>query len=327
MTGMRVVVTGGAGYIGSHVCKELARAGLQPIAIDNLERGHAWAVKWGPLVTLDLLDTAALTDALAAAKPAAVLHFAAYAYIHESVLEPRAYYRNNVGGTLSLLEAMARAGCDTLVFSSTCATYGIPPRLPVDEDQPQMPINPYGRSKLMVEQILEEEARARGLRYVALRYFNAAGADPDGEIGEVHIPEPHLIPSVLQAAAGLRPAVDILGGDYDTPDGTCIRDYIHVSDLADAHLRALRWLLDGNGSRCFNLGNGAGFSVRQVIDTARAVTGLDIPVTVKPRRPGDPPNLVGDAARAIRDLGWAPRRPGLEQQVEDAWRWLRQFHL
>lgn len=316
-----ILVTGGAGYIGSHVCKALHAAGFTPVCFDNLSRGHAHAVRWGPLQVGDILDGAALDTAFRTHRPAAVLHFAALAYIHESTVQPLDYYRVNVGGTVSLLEAMRRAGCDKLVFSSTCATYGPQAAQPIREGQAQNPINPYGRSKLFVEQILADADQAHGIRSVVLRYFNAAGADPGGEIGEEHDPEPHLLPLVLLTAAGKRPVLDILGDDYPTPDGTCVRDYVHVCDLADAHVLALQRLLAGGMSDRYNLGNGRGTSVREMVEAARHITGRPIPVRVGPRRAGDPPILVADAAKAQAELGWQPVRTDLDVQIRDAWRW------
>jgi len=316
-----VLVTGGAGYIGSHACKALALAGFVPVTYDNLVFGHRSAVRWGPLVHGDILDRAALDAALRAWQPVAVMHFAAFAYVGESVTHPGKYYRNNVAGSLTLLEAMRDAGVGQLVFSSTCATYGVPQAMPIAEDHPQSPINPYGASKLMVERMLRDFDVAHGLRSISLRYFNAAGADPERETGEHHDPETHLIPLVLDAAAGVRPDVTVFGDTYPTPDGTCIRDYIHVGDLAQAHVLALQALLAGAATTAYNLGNGQGFSVRQVIDAARAVTGLAVPVRMGPRRAGDPPELVGDASRIRTELGWAPRHAELADIVGTAWRW------
>lgn len=316
----RILVTGGAGYIGSHACKALAASGFTPVCYDNLSRGHAHAVKWGPLVQGDLLDPQAVDRVMAEVQPSAVLHFAAYAYVGESVAEPTTYYRNNFSGTLNLLDAMHRHGVDRLVFSSTCATYGLPEKLPLIETHPQRPINPYGASKLMVEQALADCAVARGLRAISLRYFNAAGADEACDIGEEHEPETHLIPLVLAAARDNRP-VTVHGDDYDTPDGTCIRDYIHVSDLADAHILALGSLIDGAPSTSYNLGNGRGYSVREVISAAERVTGLSIATRVGSRRAGDPPVLVGDATKFIRDLGWKIQRPDIGAIIRSAWRW------
>jgi UDP-arabinose 4-epimerase len=316
-----ILVTGGAGYIGSHACKALAAAGYCPVVYDNLVHGHRWAVHWGPFVQGDILDAAALDAAISAYRPVAVMHFAAYCYVGESVREPAKYYHNNVLGSLSLLDAMRRHAIEQFIFSSSCATYGIPQRIPITEDQPQQPVNPYGATKRMVEWVLEDYAAAYRIRSVMLRYFNAAGADPQGEIGEDHDPETHLIPLVLQAAAGHQPSVTVYGDDYPTADGTCIRDYIHVTDLADAHLRALVALEQGMPTMAFNLGNGQGFSVRQVIDAVRCITGRPIPVEIGPRRPGDPPVLVGDASRITAELGWQPRFPELDAIVETAWRW------
>ena len=316
-----VLVTGGAGYIGSHACKALARAGFTPIAYDSLKHGHAEAVRWGPLEQGDLSDRARLDAVIAQHRPVAAMHFAAYAYVGESMTDPGKYYRNNVGGSLNLLEALRDHGIKACVFSSTCATYGVPQRLPLTEDHPQQPINPYGASKLMVERMLADFDTAHGLRSMSLRYFNAAGADPDGESGEDHDPETHLIPLVLDAAAGRRPCITVFGTDYPTPDGTCIRDYIHVSDLADAHVLALRALLEGAATTAYNLGNGMGFSVREVIDAARRVTGRDIAITEGERRPGDPAVLVGDASRIRSELGWSPRLADLDTIIATAWHW------
>ncbi|MDG5497377.1 UDP-glucose 4-epimerase GalE [Niveispirillum sp. BGYR6] len=319
-----VLVTGGAGYVGSHACKALAAAGFTPVTFDNLERGKRDAVRWGPLVVGDLADRAALDAAFAQYQPVAVLHFAAYTYVGESVEQPLRYYRNNTMGTLTLLDAMAAAGVDRLVFSSTAATYGVPQSVPIPESHPQQPVNPYGMSKLMVERIILDTAAASSLRAVMLRYFNAAAADPDGEIGENHDPETHLIPLVLDAVRGRIPHLTINGDDYDTPDGTCIRDYIHVTDLADAHVRALRYLMDGGSTVALNLGNGTGFSIQQVIEAAERVTGQAVPVTFGARRPGDPSVLVGDPTRARQLLGWHPQRSDLDTQIADAWRWRKE---
>ena len=318
-----ILVTGGAGYIGSHAAKALARAGYEPVTYDNLGRGHRAAVRWGPLVEGDLADRALLVDALRRHKVAAVMHFAAFAYVGESVSEPELYFRNNVANSLTLLEAMGEAGVRHMVFSSTCATYGLPDKMPIAEDAPQRPVNPYGESKLMIERMLHWLGPARGLTHAALRYFNAAGADPEGEIGEDHDPETHLIPLVLLTAQGRRAAIDIYGTDYPTPDGSAIRDYIHVQDLADAHVLALAHLLKGGGSLALNLGTGEGHSVRAVIDAAERVTGRTIARRETARRPGDPPTLVADARKAKATLGWTPRLSGLDDIIASAWAWLR----
>jgi UDP-arabinose 4-epimerase len=318
-----VLVTGGAGYIGSHTCKALHRAGYTPVTYDDLCRGHAGAVRWGPLEVGALQDAGRLHEVLAAHRPAAVLHFAALAYVGESMAEPGRYYDNNVGGTVALLEAMRHAGIEQLVFSSTCATFGVPSGGAIDDDHPQDPINPYGASKLMVERILRDYGTIHGLRSVSLRYFNAAGADPDGELGERHDPETHLLPLALAAAAGDRDAVEVYGDDYPTPDGSCVRDYVHVSDLADAHVRALAHLQAGGASTACNLGTGAGSSVIEVIEQVQATTGRPVPVRRSPRRPGDPPTLVAAVDRATSLLGWVPTRSSLATIVDDAWRWYR----
>jgi UDP-arabinose 4-epimerase len=317
----RVLLVGGAGYIGAHTAKYLSRQGYLPVVYDDLSRGHREFVKWGPLEVGDIADGARLDEVLARHAPVAVLHFAAFAYVGESVTDPGRYYRNNVAGTLSLLEAMRARGVQVLVFSSTCATYGIPTKVPLVEESPQLPINPYGRSKLMVEQILADYGAAYGFKSMCLRYFNAAGADPDGEVGEDHDPEPHLIPLVLAVAAGRRPSLDIYGSDYPTRDGTCVRDYIHVTDLAQAHALGLRHLLAGGPSINLNLGNGTGYSVREVIGAAEAVTGRKIAVSYLPRRPGDPPELVGSADRARSLLGWQPEFGSLDSIIRTAWSW------
>lgn len=318
---MNILVTGGAGYIGSHACKVLALAGYTPISYDNLVHGHRWAAKWGHFEKGDIADRARLNMVIAKYQPAAVIHFAAYAYVGESVRDPGKYYRNNVAGTLTLLEAMRDQGIDKLIFSSTCATYGIPERVQIDEDHPQRPINPYGASKLMIERMLRDFDVAYGLRSISLRYFNAAGADPDGETGEAHDPETHLIPLVLDAVIRKRSSVTVFGDDYNTPDGTCIRDYIHVSDLADAHVLALKALEDGAQTTAYNLGNGQGFSVKEVIETAESVSGKTVPVLIGPRRPGDPARLVGDSTKIRSELGWDPRYKDLHLILATAWDW------
>jgi len=318
---MNVLVTGGAGYIGSHACKALAQSGYQPVVYDNLVYGHVSAVKWGAFEKGDINDRQQLDRVIKKYKTAAIMHFAAYAYVGESMTNPAKYYQNNVAGTLTLLESARDAGIDKFIFSSTCATYGVPKEVPISEDHAQLPINPYGRSKLMIEQILQDFDVAHGLGSVSLRYFNAAGADPEGEVGEDHDPETHLIPLVLDAALGRRPNITIFGDDYETPDGTCIRDYIHVTDLVNAHVKALHYLEQGGSTTAYNLGNGEGFSVREVIDSACQVTGQDIQVIMGARRAGDPPQLVGDAQRIQEELGWKPEYTNLEDIVGTAWGW------
>ena len=318
---MNVLVTGGAGYIGSHTCKHLAASGHTPVVVDDLSQGHEWAVKWGPFERGSLGDPARLADVLAAHRVDAVIHFAASALVGESMTDPGKYFRNNTLATFNLIEAMRAAGVGTLVFSSTCATYGDPVRVPIDEDHPQAPVNPYGESKLMVEKMLRWYGHCHGLRWMALRYFNAAGADPDGEIGEDHNPESHLIPLVIGGTLGIGRPVKMFGTDYPTPDGTAIRDYIHVADLADAHLRAIESLNGGARSQAINLGTGVGHSVRQVIDTVGQVSGRHVPFDIAPRRAGDPPELVADPSRARAVLGWTPRYGRLETIVDHAWKW------
>jgi UDP-glucose-4-epimerase GalE len=319
--GDAVIVTGGAGYIGSHTCKALARAGFTPITYDSLARGHDWAVRWGPLERGDVVDKASLAAVFDRYRPVAVVHFAGLIYVGESVKEPLLYYHHNVGGTLALLEAMQAAGVRHLVFSSSAAVYGVPAQAPIDEDAELRPINPYGASKHMAERLVADSAAAWPLSWTALRYFNAAGADPEGELGEAHDPEPHLVPRALAAAAGDLPQFEIFGDDYDTPDGTCIRDYIHVADLAEAHVAALRYLLSGKPSQPINIGTGRGYSVREVIDTVKRVTGRDFPCPIGQRRPGDPARLVAAAGRAAELLGLTCRYPALADIVDHAWSW------
>jgi UDP-glucose-4-epimerase GalE len=318
---MRVLVTGGAGYIGSHAAKELSRQGFQPVVFDNLSEGHRWAVQWGPLVEAGLSSREAITAALRDHRIEAVIHFAASAYVGDSMRDPIGYFRNNVIHSLQLLEAMHHCGVGILVYSSTCATYGDPETLPLREDHPQRPVSPYGESKLFVEKALRWHTEAYGLRWAALRYFNASGADPEGEIGESHRIETHLIPLVIEAGLGSRPQVEIFGTDYPTSDGTAVRDYVHVSDLAEAHVRALRYLQEGGVSTAVNLGVGRGYSVREVITCVEQVGGVSVPVKLGPRRAGDPPVLVADPARARAVLGWQPRFDNLKAIVETAWRW------
>ncbi len=318
---MKILVTGGAGYIGAHAVRELKKAGYEVVIFDNLIYGHRELAQGEPLIVGELENTALLRDVFAEHRFKAVMHFAAFAYVGESVENPAKYYRNNVAATLNLLEVMREAKVNQFIFSSTCATYGEPKEVPIPETHPQQPINPYGASKLMVERILQDYSKAFGLKYVALRYFNAAGADESGEIGEDHNPETHLIPLVLDAALGRRKHITIYGTDYDTPDGTCIRDYIHVTDLAVAHVLGLKYLEKGGVSDVFNLGNGNGFSVREVIKTARQVTGKEIPVVEGARRAGDPARLIGSAEKAKQILGWKPKFNQLETIIATAWKW------
>jgi UDP-arabinose 4-epimerase len=326
MTTTTILVTGGAGYIGSHACKALARAGYEPVVYDNLGRGHRASVRWGPLVEGELADHERLVATMRRFRAEAVMHFAAFAYVGESVAKPELYFRNNVANSLTLLEAMGAAEIRDIVFSSTCATYGVPERMPIAEDTPQRPVNPYGESKLMIERMLHWLGEARGMRHAALRYFNAAGADPEGEIGEDHEPETHLVPLVLLTALGRRDAVEIFGTDYPTPDGTAIRDYIHVQDLAEAHVLALAHLRRDGPSLALNLGTGVGHSVRDVIAAAERVTGRAIARREAPRRAGDPPVLVADARKAGTVLGWAPRLSGLDTIIAGAWAWHKSAH-
>src|SRR5882724_1936237 len=317
-----ILVAGGAGFIGSHVCKRLASVGFQPIVLDNLSRGYKSAVKWGPLEVGDIADRARVREVLDQYHPIAVMHFSAFINVGESVTNPLLYYSNNAGSTAIFLQSIVEHGILPFVFSSTAAVYGLPDAVPIDEDHPHRPINPYGSSKLHVEHMLEDVNKAHDLPWVALRYFNAAGSDPDGEIGEQHDPETHLIPLVLRAALTGSP-VSIYGDDYDTSDGTCIRDYVHVNDLADAHILALKYLL-GDGKSCsMNLANSRGFSVKEVIAAAERVCGRPIAVKLAPRRPGDPAILIGKTERAKALLGWSPARSDLELQVRDAWNWFR----
>jgi len=318
---MHVLVCGGAGYIGSHMAKWLAARDVAVTVLDNLSTGHREAVRWGELVQADLLDPAALERAIAGRRYDAVMHFCARSLVGESMTRPYDYYANNVSGTLNLLRAMQRHGVERLVFSSTAAVFGQPVSDRIDEDHPKAPINPYGASKLMVERMLADAHAAYGLRSVALRYFNAAGASPDGDIGEAHTPETHLIPNVLRAALGTGPALKVFGDDYATADGTCVRDYVHVDDLAQAHLLALAYMDRQPGAHTFNLGNGQGFSVREVIAAAQQVTGRPVPHEIAPRRAGDPAVLVASSDKARRELGWAPQYTELAPIIESAWRW------
>ncbi|WP_417278637.1 UDP-glucose 4-epimerase GalE [Celeribacter sp.] len=321
-----VIVTGGAGYIGSHACKALRAAGYEPVTFDNLSTGWEDAVKFGPFEKGDLLDRARLDGVFAKYDPVAVMHFAAFSQVGESMKDPGKYWRNNVIGSLTLIEAAVAAGCMNFVFSSTCATYGDQDNVVLDEDSVQLPINSYGASKRAIEDILENFEQGFGLNSVIFRYFNVAGGDPDAEVGEFHQPETHLIPLMLDAIAGKRDALTIFGTDYDTPDGTCIRDYVHVCDLVDAHVLGLKWLEEGKGSRVFNLGTGKGFSVREVIDHSRAVTNMDVPYVEGDRRPGDCTKLVSGSERAIQELGWSPDRSNLSEMIGDAWKWHQTGH-
>jgi UDP-glucose-4-epimerase GalE len=315
---MKVLVTGGAGYIGSHTAKALAATGITPVTYDNLSTGHAWAVQWGPLITGDLSDTALLRSTILKYDVKAVLHFAASAAVGESVRNPRKYYRNNLFNSIDLFDAMVDTGVKHIVFSSTCATYGDPQSDYLDEAHPQLPVNPYGETKFAIERALHWYGGAYGIKSVCLRYFNAAGADPDGDIGECHDPETHLIPLVLDAAFDQTRPVSIFGTDYPTPDGSAIRDYIHVSDLAEAHVSALRFLMGGGPSTALNLGTGKGYSVRDVIRAVERVTGHPVRTVLAPRRAGDPPRLVAAASRAKSELNWIPQR-GLDDIVQTAW--------
>lgn len=318
MCAQRVLVTGGAGYIGSHTAKLLSQKGVEPIVYDNLTTGNRSALRWGPFVEGDILDTNCLECTLARFKPDAVIHFAASAYVGESVEDPSKYYRNNVAGTLSLLDACRNAKVDKVIFSSSCATYGVPSVLPIKEVTPQRPISPYGRTKLIAEHMLGDFAAAYGLHYVALRYFNACGADPDGELGEWHDPETHLIPRVLLAAAGRIPHMAIFGDDYETPDGTCIRDYIHVTDLAHAHVLAFDHLTGSGRNLAVNLGTGRGSSIRQILDAVARITSNEVPVVFHPRRQGDPPALYADPTLAREAFGFSPRYSDLDTIVRTA---------
>lgn len=314
-----ILVTGGAGYIGSHTCKRLKQCGYLPIVYDNLTHGHEHAVKWGPLVIGDIRDRPKVEAVIEQYKPEAVIHFAAFAYVGESVEDPAKYYENNVVGTLSLFEAMRAKGLGTIVFSSTCATYGMPDTLPIKENHVQAPINPYGRSKLMIELVLGDYARAFGFRFAALRYFNACGADPDGEIGEEHDPETHLIPRALMAAAGEINQLDVFGDDYPTPDGTCIRDYIHVQDLARGHVMALEYLKESGESCQVNLGTGRGVSIKEVLQAVEQATGRTVPTKLKLRRPGDPPVLYADPSRAKSLFGFKAEFDDVAVSISTAW--------
>lgn len=316
-----VLVTGGAGYIGSHACKSLKNAGYMPVSYDNLSTGWRDAVKFGPLEEGDLTDRARLDQVFAGHQPVAVMHFGALSDVGQSMREPGLYWHNNLTGSLTLIQAMLAAGCKRMVFSSTCATYGEQDGVVLDESSAQLPINAYGASKRAIEEVLRDFEAAHGLRHVIFRYFNVAGADPDAEIGEFHRPETHLIPLMLDAIDGKREALTVFGTDYDTPDGTCIRDYVHVCDLVDAHVLGLKWLQDDKDSRVFNLGTGSGFSVREVIEESRNVTNRPVPYNEGPRRAGDATRLVSGSMRAREELGWEPTRSTMRTMIADAWKW------
>lgn len=316
----RVIVTGGAGFIGSHVCKALAKAGFEPVTYDNFSRGNRAAVQFGPLVEGDIRDVDRLSSAMRAHSAVGVIHMAAFAYVRESVEDPLLYYDNNVIGSIRIVQAMRQTGVNHIVFSSTCATYGMVQRVPIEEDDATQPINPYGASKLMIERVLRD-ADPIGVRSISVRYFNACGSDPDGQIGEWHDPETHIIPVALMAARGEIEQLTLYGDQHPTPDGTTIRDYIHVQDLAKAHVQALRHLLGGAASDIFNLGNGNGYSIRDVFAAIKRVTGLDVPFAVAPANPGDPPILVASSAKARNILGFAPEFTKLDDMIGHAWAW------
>lgn len=316
-----MIVTGGAGYIGSHACKALRNAGYTPVAIDNLSTGWSDAVKFGPLERVDLLDQAKLDQVFELYQPTAAMHFAAFSQVGESVDDPAKYWRNNVLGSLNLFQACVEHECERVIFSSTCATYGDQDNVVLTEASEQRPVNAYGSSKRAVEELLQQISKSAGLKYVIFRYFNVAGADPDSEVGEFHQPETHLIPLILDAIHGKRDEIAIFGTDYETPDGTCIRDYVHVCDLIDAHVLGLKWLEKGGADRVYNLGTGNGFSVREVINHAALVTNRKVPVTEGPRRVGDCTKLVSGSEMAKSELGWEPKRSTLNHMITDAWRW------
>ena len=322
---MKILVVGGAGYIGSHMVKQLAQAGNDVITLDNLSYGYRDAVKYGEFVAGDLGDDSVLDSIFGPGDIDAVMHFAGFIQVGESVIKPSMYYHNNVANTFTLLDAMLRHEVKNFIFSSTAAIFGEPDYTPIDEKHNKQPINPYGHSKLMIEQVLEDYDKAYGLRSTCLRYFNAAGADPDGELGERHVPETHLIPLILQAASGRRQDIKVFGDDYATDDGTCVRDYIHINDLCDAHSLALHRMIETDKSARYNLGNGKGFSVKQVIDVAREVSGNDFKVSIEPRRAGDPAVLVADSTLAQKELNWQPRFAELEDIVKTAWQWETDF--
>jgi UDP-arabinose 4-epimerase len=318
---LNILVTGGAGYIGSHTCKALAAAGYAPVVLDNLSTGHRWAVKWGPLVVADIANGSRVKSVIKEFGIGAVIHFAAHAYVSESVRQPQKYFDNNVTKTLALLDTLLETGISKIVLSSSCATYGVPQKLPIDEGTLQQPINPYGESKLFAEKILYWYEMAYGMRHMNLRYFNAAGADPDGEIGEDHDPETHLIPLVIAAVQGVNPTFEIFGTDYDTADGTAVRDYVHVCDLARAHVNALDYLVAGGHSASVNLGTGRGHSIREVISAIEVISGRHVPVIEGPRRAGDPATLIANPQLGQMMLGWTPDKSDLQTIVRTAWEW------
>ena len=322
---MKVLVVGGAGYIGSHMVKMLSLAGHDVVTLDNLSNGYKDAVKYGDFIEGDIADAQLLNSLFSKMAFDGVMHFASYIQVGESVEKPSMYYKNNVTNTQVLLDAMVEHGIKSFIFSSTAATFGEPEYIPIDEKHPQKPINPYGHSKLMVEQILADFDHAYGLKSVSLRYFNAAGADADGELGERHIPETHLVPLVLQAASGRRDNIAIFGTDYDTPDGTCVRDYIHINDLCSAHLLGLEHLVEGGESKAYNMGNGQGYSIKEVIDVAKKVTGTDFEVKLGERRDGDPAKLVADSSLLQKELGWSPQYADLETIIRHAWEWEQKY--
>jgi len=320
-----ILVTGGAGYIGSHTCKLLALNEFHPVSVDNLVYGHKWAVKWGDFIQGDIRDGQLLDQILNKYHPIAVIHFAGYSYARESLVDPGKYYENNVSGSISLLEAMRRNNCQRIIFSSSCATYGIPETIPITEDCPQHPINPYGRSKLMIEKMIQDYQQAYGIKHIILRYFNAAGADPDGEIGENHDPETHIIPLLIQIAMKKRSFFEIFGTKFSTHDGTAIRDYIHVTDLAEAHLLSLQYLLDNQQSQTMNIGSGKGFSVKEIVEKVSKVANTDIDVKNSPENPGDPPILIANAEKSAKILNWNPTRSNIESIIHSAWNWYQKI--
>lgn len=326
MENKTVLVTGGAGYIGSHVCKLLAAHDYTPVAYDNLCSGNDWAVQWGPFEQGDIRDAARLNEVIRKHKIGSIMHFAALIQVAESVANPAIYYNNNVYGSMCLLDAARDNGIGHIVFSSTAAVYGLPEQTPIGEDFPHAPINPYGQTKLMMERMIHDYAAAYGLKYAILRYFNAAGADPETQTGTAYKKDSHIIPLLMRVASGMMPAIKLFGRDYNTPDGTAIRDYIHVTDLAEAHILSLRHILSGKDSLTLNIGKNEGFSVAHVIETARKVTGQSIPVEECDRRPGDPPSLIADARRARELLQWEPRYSDLETIIDTAWKWRKKMN-